>query len=82
MTVAVAPVPAVPPSETFELVKSVTGSLKVTVKLIGELLVALGCPPAKAMVAVGGVVLTITIDVLRLLVTDVPVDGSYSEPSR
>ena len=53
--------PALPVIVTSALVKSVTGSLKTTVKLMGEALVGSACPAAWLMVTVGAMLSTVTV---------------------
>src|SRR5437762_1902624 len=53
--------PAVPPIVTPPLVKPLTGSLKTTAKLMGEVFVGSVCPAAWLIVTVGGVLSKVTL---------------------
>src|SRR5204862_6219264 len=53
--------PAVPLRVTSPVAKPVTDSLKITVKLIGLLLVGSACPAAWLIVTVGGVASNVTV---------------------
>jgi hypothetical protein len=67
VTVTVFVPPAVPLMVTPLLLKPVTGSLKMTVKLIGETLVGSACPAAWLIVTVGIAESTIVMSLATLL---------------